>query len=207
MSKFAPARFVLFVVLLVAGIALFMWLISPLKGVMAGFDFAALVFLISCLPLLDDDIKEMRRHAKENDANRAGLLVISVAVTTVILVTVGAVIVKARELHRIDAIIIIATLSLAWLFGNVIYAFHYAHEYYSADDDHRGDRGGIVFPGTREPDYWDFLYFSFTLGMTFQTSDCDVESSGIRKIMIGHCLAAFIFNLGVLAFTINALGS
>jgi uncharacterized membrane protein len=55
--------------------------------------------------------------------------------------------------------------------------------------------------------YWDFVYFAFTLGMTFQTSDVTITSERIRRIVTIHCLAAFFFNIGVLAFTINVLGS
>ena len=61
-------------------------------------------------------------------------------------------------------------------------------------------------PGTDEPDYWDFVYFAFTLGMTFQTSDVSITDRRIRRVVLGHSLAAFVFNLGVLAFTINVLG-
>ncbi|HUP66735.1 MAG TPA: DUF1345 domain-containing protein [Sphingomicrobium sp.] len=205
MSKIAPVRFVIFVVLLIAGTALAGWLLEPLTGAMIGFDFAAAVFLASHLNLLDDDIVAMRKQSKENDANRAVLLAISVAATIVVLLAVGAVITKSHGLGGGEVAMIIGTLALAWLFGNVVYALHYAHIYYQRTKGE--DVGGIAFPGTREPDYWDFLYFSFTLGMTFQTSDCDVTSASIRRVTIGHCMAAFVFNLGVLAFTINALGS
>lgn len=207
MTKIAPARFIIFAVLLVVGIAVSAWLWQTLKGVMAGFDIAAAVFLVSHFPLLNDQAKQMRRQSKENDANRAVLLVISVASMTVILTAVGAVIERSGALHIADVAMVVTTLSLAWLFGNVVYALHYAHLYYLAGKDRRGDAGGITFPGTKEPDYWDFLYFSFTLGMTFQTSDCEITSRTIRRVSIGHSIAAFIFNLGVLAFTINALGS
>jgi uncharacterized membrane protein len=81
---------------------------------------------------------------------------------------------------------------------------HYAHIYYVEDGGK--DSGGISIPGCDEPDYWDFVYFSFTLGMTFQTSDTQIESWRIRRISIGQCLAAFVFNIGVLAFSINVLG-
>ena len=72
--------------------------------------------------------------------------------------------------------------------------------------DGGGDAGGLEFPDCQEPDYWDFLYFSYTLGMTFQTSDVQITARRVRKVAIGQCLAAFVFNLGVLAFTINVLG-
>jgi uncharacterized membrane protein len=207
MSKFAPVRFIVFVVLLIAGSAFLSWLWHPLKGIMTGFDLAGLVFLASCLPLLNDDSRRMRKQSKENDANRGLFLGVSVAVTTVILVAVGGVIARSQAGDVLDVVIIVATLLIAWLFGNVVYALHYAHMYYLPEKRGRGDAAGIGFPGTAEPNYWDFLYFSFTLGMTFQTSDCDISSQAIRRVSIGHCMAAFIFNLGVLAFTINALGS
>ncbi|MCL6679314.1 DUF1345 domain-containing protein [Sphingomonas sp. RG327] len=207
MRKFAPSRFIIFLVLLIAGIGGFVWIWQPLKGIMAGFDLAAFIFLASHLPFLNDTADQMRRHSKENDANRAMLLSITVAVTTVILVTVGAVIGRGQSHEVADVVMVIVTLALAWLFGNTVYALHYAHLYYQAGPGKGGDAAGIEFPATKEPDYWDFLYFAATLGMTFQTSDCDITAPAIRRVVVGHCFAAFIFNLGVLAFTINALGS
>jgi len=206
MSKIAPPRFMIFLVLLVVGIGLFVWLWHPLKGIMAGFDIAAATFLLSSLPLVDDKAHQMRKRAKENDANKAALLAISVAVTTVILVAVGAVIAGARSLERVDVMLIFGTLSLAWLLGNTVYAFHYAHMYYSRNKGERRDAGGIDFTGTEEPSYWDFFYFAFTLGMTFQTSDSNVTNSAMRRVVVAHSFAGFVYNIGVLAFTINVLG-
>jgi uncharacterized membrane protein len=65
----------------------------------------------------------------------------------------------------------------------------------------------LSFPESNEPDYWDFVYFSFTLGMTFQTSDVAITTTAMRKPVTVQCLAAFIFNIGVLALSINVLGS
>ena len=61
-------------------------------------------------------------------------------------------------------------------------------------------------PGTQHPNYWDFLYFSFTLGMTFQTSDIAISGTHLRRVVLGHSMIAFLFNMGILAFTVNALG-
>jgi len=96
-------------------------------------------------------------------------------------------------------------LLIAWLFSNLVYAMHYAHNFYLPGDKGR-DRSGLDFPETDEPGYWDFLYFAFTLGMTFQTSDVSITASGMRRTVLFQCLAAFLFNLGILAFTINVLG-
>ena len=206
MFKYVPPRFMMFLVLLIAGAALGVSLWHPVKGLLGGFDIAAATFLISSIPLLNDKAGQMRTRAQNNDANKAALLALTVTVTTVVLVAVGTVIAQAQSLSKVDVALVIGTLALAWLFGNVVYAFHYAHMYYSRNDNGRGDAGGIKFPGAKEPDYWDFFYFAFTLGMTFQTSDCAVGASSIRRVMLGQCMAAFVFNLGVLAFTINALG-
>jgi uncharacterized membrane protein len=94
---------------------------------------------------------------------------------------------------------------LAWAGANMVYALHYAHLYYRSDAN-GSDRGGLEFPGDRpEPDYGDFLYFAFTLGVALQTSDVAVTSPAIRRIVLLHCLEAFIFNMGVLALAISAL--
>ena len=83
---------------------------------------------------------------------------------------------------------------------------HYAHGYY-VQDESGGDCRGLDFPGTRTPDYGDFAYFAFTLGMTFQTSDVAISSPATRRVVLLHTFAAFVFNIGVIAFTINLLGS
>ena len=145
----------------------------------------------------------MRRTARDNDANRTLLLTITAATMVVILVAVAGEL-KGRN-DALAVTLVIATLVLAWLFSNMVYALHYAHIFYLPDDGGK-DAGGLEFPDCPSPDYWDFLYFSATLGMTFQTSDVSVTARRIRRVVLGHSLAAFVFNLGVLAFTINVLG-
>jgi uncharacterized membrane protein len=102
-------------------------------------------------------------------------------------------------------LLIIGTLILGWLFSNLIYTFHYAYLFY-LDGEGGGDHGGLEIPGRPAPDYWDFAYFAFTLGMTFQTSDVQITSPVIRRVALFHSLAAFVFNLGVIAFSINIIG-
>ena len=202
-DRIAPPRFILFGFVLIVAAAL---LIPPLgltRGVLAGFDAAAILFIGSLVPLLQQgQAATMRRRAARNDANRAVLLVFCGIVLFVVLVAVGGELRGRSSLVTIA--LVVATLILAWLFSNIVYALHYAHLFYSAGD--KGDAGGLQFPDTAEPDYWDFLYFSVTLGMTFQTSDVSIASRRMRRVVTGQCLAAFIFNLGVIAFTVNVLG-
>ncbi len=204
-NRVAPWRFVLFFALLAAGIATAWSYLEPSLAVMAGFDLAALGFIASCMRLFNDEADKMRKAARENDANRVTLLAVALILSFVILVAVAGELAGDRHLTRIETILVLATLGLAWAFANLVYALHYAHLYYSGTDGGR-DQAGLDFPGDRpEPDYWDFLYFSFTLGVALQTSDVCVTSPGIRRTVTVHCVAAFVYNLVVLALAVNVL--
>ncbi len=201
----APPRFLVFTLVLVAACALARWRTGNLHlSLLIGFDIAAMVFFVLISPLLNDDTRKMRHTAQVNDANRAALLAITVLISTVVLIAIGTLIATKQALHWQGLALIVGTLVLTWLFANTVFALHYAHLYYLPGT--KGDRRGLVFQQDADPDYWDFLYFSFTLGMTFQTSDVSITGSHIRKVVLGHSMAAFIFNMGVLAFTVNALG-
>ncbi|UZK65784.1 DUF1345 domain-containing protein [Sphingomonas sp. M1-B02] len=200
----APPRFLLFI----AATALALFVAIPAlglpAGVMIGFDAGAIVFLLSAVPLLRHRSDDMRRSAARNDANRLLLLFVTLAVSLVVLVAVASELREGTSLDTRMIALIVGTLALCWIFSNTIYVLHYAHLYYSATQE--GDAGGLTFPDTPEPDYWDFVYFAFCLGMTFQTSDVEIRQGRLRRPVTLHCLAAFMFNLGVIAFTINVLG-
>lgn len=201
----APVRFLTFLAVLAVGFPvaqgyLHRWALSA----MSAFDVAAIIFLVICLPLLGTrEARIIREHAKANDANRVLLLTITGIVMAVLLIAIRAESVVDNPQPMTKAMII-ATLALAWLFANTVYAFHYAHLVYN-----HPDLGcvGLDFPRTANPVYWDFVYFSFTCGMAFATSDVVVTETHMRKVVTIHCLAAFAFNIGVIAFTINVLGS
>ena len=204
-NMIAPPRFLAFMGLLIVGFPIFVNLLHRWAlGAMASFDVAAFMFLASCVPLLNTQEQAViRKHAVSNDANRRVLLAITGVVIAVLFISIAAEIIGHNPQPFTKALII-TTLALAWLFSNTIYAIHYAHLAYR-----HPERGclGLEFPGTKVPVYWDFVYFAFTCGMAFATSDVQVTSQHIRKVVTVHCLAAFAFNIGVLAFTINVLGS
>lgn len=96
------------------------------------------------------------------------------------------------------------TIVGSWLLVHTIFASHYARLYYQegktlaeCKDD------GLDFPGDTEPDYWDFLYFSFVIGMTSQVSDVAVRSRTLRRLSLLHGILSFFFNTSLLAMTIN----
>lgn len=199
-----PWRYGMFLALL-AVIAPLALILPWHEAVMAGFDIAALAFMASVVPLIDATSATMRRNAQANDANRELMLLLTGIVSLVILVAVGVAVSQHGGPNGWMIGLLLATLLIAWLFSNLVYAMHYAHNFYLTGDKGR-DRSGLDFPDTDEPGYWDFLYFAFTLGMTFQTSDVSITASAMRRTVLFQCLAAFLFNLGILAFTINVLG-
>jgi len=99
-----------------------------------------------------------------------------------------------------------STIFVSWLVTQVMFAFHYAHEHYSPHGSHAIE-GGLDFPADRHPDYWDFIYFSTSIGATSQTSDVAIKSKEIRRLVTLHAVVSFFFNTMVLALTINLAAS
>jgi uncharacterized membrane protein len=100
-----------------------------------------------------------------------------------------------------------ATIVSAWSFIHLMFGLHYAHDYFlerAATPNRPAKKaGGLCFPGTKNPDYLDFLYFSFVIGVACQTADVEITSQPVRRTALVHCVLAFFFNSAVLAFTIN----
>ena len=204
-----PPRFLVFLVLLVGGTLGWRgWQGGSWADALTiGFDCAAALFLLSLLPLLRlHTADEIRDQARRNDANRGLVLVITLAIVLTVLGTITNELPAAAKGEMGSLALLIATIGLAWLFSNANYALHYAHLYYGEHpDDQQEDCGGLDFPGEHAPDYGDFLYFAVTLGMTFQTSDIQIRTRHMRRVALGECMAAFVFNLGVIGLVINAL--
>ena len=206
LNRIAPWRFLLFMaVLIVAGSAASRFR-DPSQALLIGFDAAAILFLISYMTAFGRESTEMRRLAAESDAGRTMLLVVTFVLSAVVLVAVIAELGFRGTLGLGEKLLIVASLIIAWTFGNAVYALHYAHLYYLPGPEGE-DCGGLIFPGTAEPLMSDFVYFAFTLGVAVQTSDVQVTSRRMRKIVTLHSVIGFFFNLGVLALAISLLGS
>lgn len=209
-KRVAPPRFLAFIGLLPLGTFAHQHLIGPApwtQSLAIGFDIAAAVFLVSLIPLLKERGAEaIRQRADANDANSVLVLVMTSLLTVVIMSAIAGELPAARQGDLAATAQLVATLLLSWLFANSVYALHYAHDFYSAHAGGGRDCGGMVFPGTLQPGYADFAYFAFTVGMTFQTSDIAITATRVRGVAVLHSFAAFIFNIGVIAFIINALG-
>ena len=227
MTVLAHPRFLIFLIVApVASVLAFLVLPSgemlPVEAsVSLGFDMAALAYLASVVPVWRHGTPDaLRRGASHDRSGQLLLPVVAAVVGGVILCTLGMMMVRKSELTPIDLVLVVATCVLAWFFVSIVFALHYAHAYYfgkdttgdgASDGDHDSDgasdsdEGGLAFPGTPEPHFSDFCYFSLTAGMTFEASDVSVTSTALRKVVAIQTVLAFFYNIGVLALTINML--
>lgn len=177
-------------------------------------DAGALIFLTSSWTMmLNATALHMRRRAALMDEGRAIILVLTAGAAIFSLVTVAIELHGLKDLQGLDAAYRVGlaalTILFSWFMTHTMFALHYAHGYYSdsdPDDGKHSDLGGLEFPGDNgEPDYWDFLYFAFVIGMTFQTSDVAISSRSLRRQTLGHSILAFFFNTVILALSINIM--
>ena len=175
-----------------------------------AFDGGAVVFLAAVWVMMARATPDgMRRRAELEDEGRYTILTLSVTAAIAILLTIVFELHGVKDLPPDQAAIRVAgaaaTILLSWFFMNTIFALHYAHGYYGDADPSSEYKptGGLAFPGCRQPDYWDFLYFSFVVGMTFQVSDVQIEDHGLRRNVLAHGVLAFLFNVVIVALTIN----
>jgi uncharacterized membrane protein len=99
-----------------------------------------------------------------------------------------------------------AALLLSWLLIQTLFAFHYARLYYARPEDGKEHQRGLKFPDEGEPDYLDFAYYACVIGMTSQVSDVAVTARHMRRITLIHGVLAFVFNITILAMSINIIG-
>jgi uncharacterized membrane protein len=173
---------------------------------MIGWNVGACLFLLLAAQMMFWSTHErMCTRALEHDEGR---FIILALVVTVAIASLGAIVAEltvARDIHASQryAHIALAALTVlsSWFFTQVMFALHYAHDYYAAEV--RGHPGGLIFPGAHAPDYADFLYFACIIGTSGQTADVNISSRVMRRTSLVHCVLAFFFNTTLLALTIN----
>ena len=144
--------------------------------------------------------KLMARRAGEEDEQKFTVLISGVVVSAIILAGLLLELKGVKQKSLTEIALASATIVFAWSFLNMLFAYHYAHEFYRLRKRSRRPMG---FPGTPQPDYFDFIYFAFTIGMTFQVSDVDIRSSPIRHVAFVHALISFFFSVLVLGLIVN----
>jgi uncharacterized membrane protein len=181
------------------------WRVSP--RLLVGWNIGIGLYLVLAFHMIAvSDVVSIRRRAAGEDEGKFAMLVLTVASA---LASIAAIVAElsstlnggARQPTQL--VLAITTIVLSWAFIHTMFALHYAHEFY---DDEGG--GGLTFPGPDEdPDYWDFMYFSFVIGMTSQVSDVGITSKPIRRTVAAHGVVSFVFNVALLALTVNIAAS
>lgn len=171
-----------------------------------GWDVATAFYILLVYTLvLRSGIGHIRRNAVLQDDGRFLILMViglgAFASIAAILSELGA-----KNRGTAELVLATVTVALTWATVHTTFALHYAHEFYRGD----GTPGGLQFPSGNEnddPDYWDFVYFSFVIGMTAQTSDVGITSKAIRRTATAHGVVSFVFNTALVALMVNIAAS
>lgn len=188
------------------GTALLLPLSNLWTRMLSGWCLGVIVYISLLLWLTTrQSVDELRRHASELDDSAAVISVFAGVATLACFGAVGALVFGPRQQNTegwVDIALAAFTLICAWAFIQAIFTIHYAHVYYGSENDGQS-RGGLQFGGDQDPDIWDFLYFTITIGATAQTSDTNVTSKRMRRIVTAQSTYAYFFNTAVLALAIN----
>lgn len=174
---------------------------------LVAWDIGVLLYLVwLTVMMMRSKQTDIAKHADAQDEGEFGILVLTVIAA---MASLAAIFVELAATDRTGAhygfevALAILTVVLSWAFIHSIFALHYAYEYY----DDAECAGGLKFPDDDKPDYWDFVYFSFVLGMTFQVSDVAITAKRIRRVATVHGVLAFFYTTAVVALTVNVAAS
>jgi uncharacterized membrane protein len=187
-------------------------ILPPAARLAVGWDSAVVMFLMAtwwvvqaCPP------EKMQQTVLANDQGRVGILVLVLLAVVASLAAIFFLIQKAASAEPPLAQVALAvfTIVCSWFLTHVMFALHYAHRFYRDDPatPESDATGGLKFPDEAMPHYWDFLYFSFVIGMTAQVSDVQVTSRPMRRLVLWHGVLSFAFYTIILALTINIVAS
>lgn len=146
--------------------------------------------------------QELRRHAEQADEGVTLILVLATASVAVSLGAIAMVLNGAQDGMAWARWVALGSVPLGWAMVHTLLAFHYAHLFYRPEDTEPA--GGLSFPETETPGAWDFLYFSFVIGMTAQVSDVVTTTTPMRQMVLAHSVASFFYNTVILAIAVNA---
>ena len=167
-----------------------------------GWDVAVGLYLaLTYCMFAHSDIDHIRRQSALQDEGR---LIIAIVTILAALTSLAGIVYWLSETRQpLDLALVLLTILLSWAFIHTIFTLHYAHEFYA---EHRGPGRGLRFPGKEEPDYWDFVYFAFGIGMAAQVADVSVTVKPIRRVVTVHSIVSFVFNVTLIALTVSIVG-
>lgn len=174
---------------------------------------ATTLIILNWLIIIFENPRSVRNAASIQDYSRLVIFVFIVIASIASLGAVASLLGSEKAGHSADRNyhigLAIAAVVISWWLIHTIFSVHYAHMYYDTDTD-EGARlkvGGLKFPDTNQPDYLDFVYFGFVIGMTFQVSDVEITDRKIRRMGLLHGVVAFAFNMSIIALTVNLIST
>ena len=196
-----PRLFISLAIGLVAALVV-PWSWRVTTRMLIGWDVALVLYLgLAYTTVISRSSDRIRRQAALQDDGRFLILILT---SVAAFASIAAIVLELGAAHRQPAQLVLAvvTIALSWAAIHTTFALHYAHEYY------RGPKaGGMAFPGGSEPDYWDFVYFSFVIGMTAQVSDVGITDKYVRRTATAHGIVSFVFNTALVALMVNIAAS
>lgn len=186
---------------------------APTVALVTWLAFGFSIIVMDWVIILTANPAEIRKIASIEDSSRTLIFLFVIAASLMSLLAIVLLLLSTK--NQSDAVVTarvslaMASVVVSWWLVHTIFTLRYAHMYYSTDpDDDRKTKplGGLEFPGDlKEPDYLDFVYFSFVIGMTFQVSDVEISSRAIRRLAWMHGLISFAFNTAIVALSINII--
>lgn len=200
------ARFYVSVLVgVVVGVVTELWAL-PVQPMAAGDAFFAVYVVSMAVMATRASADDLRRRSRYEDEGIGLIVLITLAAIGLSIGSIFALLAQPGSPDPLPLVLAIASVPLGWLTLHTIAAFHYAHLYYAPADiapEEGKDVGGLAFPQTDEPTGWDFLYYSFVVGMTAQVSDVDVLTSSMRRLTLAHSVVSFFYNTVILALAVN----
>lgn len=184
---------------------------TPATILITWVAFTVTVLIMDWIIILTSHPKEVRKIASLEDSSRT-LIFLFVIVASVM--SLGAIILLLQSTKgqsgdgiAFPVILSLASVIFSWWLVHTIFTLRYAHLYYSTkkSEDKTKPSQGLNFPDEDEPDFLDFVYFSFVIGMTFQVSDVEISSRPIRRLALFHAIVSFVFNTAIVALSINVV--
>jgi uncharacterized membrane protein len=177
---------------------------GPITRMLIGWDFGVLIYLAAAAVVMTQcsSVSAMQSNAATQDEGAFAILTLSVVAA---IASLGAIFAELSTIERTSpgyglfVGLAIGTVVLSWTFTHTIFALHYAHAFYG---EHLR-KSGLKFPDDDKPDYWDFIYFAFVIGMTFQVSDVAVTHKSIRRLVVAHGALSFFFTAAIISVTVN----
>lgn len=185
---------------------------APTQFIITWTGFALFMLGLSWATIFSAHPIEMKEIAKLQDNNRNTIFVFILAATLICLFVVVVLLKSTKVLSgttlTLHILLSIAAVISSWALVHTLFVFRYANLYYESAVEGKSAKKysqGLEFPDEPEPDYLDFAYFSFVIGMTFQVSDVEISSKRIRRLALLHSLVAFAFNTVIVALSINVI--